>query len=126
MGKIENYENIEDFIKAAKDQEIKTVFFTITQSTRKILLPSPDGKEMLETPQTTARMSLTGINNADKAYITHHKDVADISITEQSSQADVDKYEKDCSAGLDEATKRIQNEYPSVELKAGSCAPYGD
>jgi hypothetical protein len=112
MGFVKNYEIFEDFITEAKNKGYKDVFYSMTQV-------SPEGSPNVVNKIVT----VSAISDDGKVYLTHRKLAGTLTLSETTTQPEVDAFDAKCKKEKNDIYLTLQEKYPSADLKEGQCAP---
>lgn len=123
LGKLENYEKIEDFIFNVKDKSIKHIFFKFISNVEKLTLQDNTGKEVNGYKHTLSAY-LSAISDDGKIFITYSALLADLLQTPATKDEEFKTFNDTATNKMKkEIIEVLQKDYANATISAGSCSP---
>ena len=111
MGRILNYDLLDDFLKDLLDRDIKQLFYTM----RPVQVQNA----------TSSIITLTALTDDDRIYLNYAESAATIIPNEKTTQADIDQFHAKAEKRLSEIIAFFHKEHPEARLMVGFCKPLG-
>jgi len=114
MGKQETYELLEDFIRETKNNNVKKIFFNLSNV-----------RDEGNPNHMVARISMSALSKDGKEYYSHMKIASEILLSDKTTQEESNAFIMKGRNEMEEYLKIMQDKYPTAEMVAGVCMPNG-
>jgi len=122
MGLSMNFERLDDFISQAKNISIKRIFYNVTQQSIKTMLQS--GDKQFEGSKVIHTLNLSALSDDGKTYMTYNQVLGDMLVASITPKEEVAAFNAKTNEYMQtQFLPKMQNDYASADLKAGSCVP---